>query len=924
MRFKLLGTFEIEAGQPVSIPRRRERCLLAVLLLDNHRAVSADRLVDLLWDGVPPRAARSALSTHVSRLRAVLDGSLARIERSGPGYVVHTDPQRIDAHQFTELVRQARDLPVPDRAPVLGSALALWRGPLLADVASDLVRSRIGTGLEELRLEALDLRAEADLAAGRHREVVAELGELAAAHPSRERFTAHLMLALYRSGRQTDALAVFDESRRVLADELGLSPGPELRELHERILRTDPALDLPERIATVDQVPVPRPTPRQLPHDIANFTGRHAELSELDALVDVDRLAPTIIAIDGAPGTGKTALAVHWAHRVADHYAEAQLYLNLRGYGPGEPVTPAAAAEILLRALGVGAERIPPGADERSALLRGTLPCRNVLLLLDNARDADQVRPLLPGAGGLVVVTSRSQLRGLSIRDGAHRVTLRPLPTGQAVDLLATAVGPERVAAEPVAATRLVELCDHLPLALAIVAERAHRAGTLAEVVDALADERARLDHLGTGDDDPHTDLRVALSWSYQALDPDAAALFPKLGLHPAIHIDPAAAAALADVPVARAKAALDHLTTVHLAEEPRWQVYELHDLVRLYAADLAREHESDAERDAAERRVLSWYLHLAVSADRRLLPHRRRDFVAPYEPLRPPPDFADQAAAIEWFTAEYHCLRGVAISAVERGHVGYGWRIALAMLTYIDRTVPVDDAITFFETIHSAAEADGDLPGMAYTLNALGALLLGDGRTHSARSCFTSALALFQRLEHRRGEAMLFGNMGLACGELGEHVEARHHFNVALKLCDQLAYPRGTVLNLDSLGVTHTAVGEYHEAVQCHLRADAISRTLGDPLLDAINQHHLGRAHTGLGRVAAATRAFRQSIDRYRTLGNRRWSAIVLTDFADTLDRAGHPAIARGMWRQALATLTELGDQRARDVRTSLAGQDD
>jgi DNA-binding SARP family transcriptional activator/tetratricopeptide (TPR) repeat protein len=918
--FKLLGPFEIEADEPVSIPRRRERCLLAVLLLEQGRGVSASRLAELLWDGDPPSSARNALSTHVSRLRAALDPGLVRIDRSGSGYVLHTDPQRIDAHRFEDLVRQARDLPVPDRAPVLRSALALWRGRLLADLGSDQLRDWLGAGLEELRLAAVELRSEADLAAGRHTELIPELQCLVSTYPSRERFIADLMLALYRSQRQTDALAVYEDSRRVLADELGLSPGPELRELHERILRTDPVLDLPERITALGREPVSPPAPRQLPHDIANFTGRDAEVAALDALVPDERTAPTIVSIDGAPGTGKTTLAVHWAHRQAARYPEAQLYLNLRGYGPGEPVGPSAAAEILLRSLGIDGEQIPPGADERSALLRSSLAGRSVLMLLDNARDADQVRPLLPGTGSLVVVTSRSQLRGLSIRDGAHRVTLRRLPADQAVELLAGAVGVERVTAEPAAAARLAELCDNLPLALAIVAERAHRAGTLAEVVEALADEHARLDQLGTGEGDPHTDLRAALSWSYQALAADAAVMFRKLGLHPGIYVDLAGAAALADVPVPRAKAALDHLATVHLVEEPRWQVYELHDLVRLYAADLAVEYESEAERDDTVRRILSWYLHLTVSADRRLLPHRRRDFVAPHEPLRPPLEFADQAAAIDWFTAEYHCLRAVASWAVEHGYAEYGWRIALAMLTFIDRTVPVAEAVAFFELVHRAVKSDGDLVGTAYTLNALGAVQLGNDDPRRAWPYLEEALALFQRLGHRRGEAMLLGNIGLAASELGEYEAARYHFAVALKLCDQLAYPRGTVLNLDNLGVMHTATSEYAQAVRCHLRADEISRTLGDPLLDAINQHHLGRAYAGLGRISLSAKAFRESVARYRHLGNRRWAAIVLTDFATMLNKANHPTLARTMWQEALTTLTDLGDHRAEEVHKALS----
>jgi DNA-binding SARP family transcriptional activator len=926
VRFRLLGPFEIMAGEPVSIPRRRERCLLAVLLLELGRPVADDRLIDLLWDGAPPPSAASALRSHISRLRAIVDSDDLRIGRQGQGYVAHADPEHIDAHQFQALVRQARTAPMPARAPMLREALALWRGPVLADIGSDLIRDRMGAGLEELRLEALDLRIDADLASGQHRALIPELRELVAAHPNRERFAGQLMVALYRSERQTDALRVYKEYQRVLADELGLYPGPELRRLHEQILRGDPELNL----VGADRGALPatgatHQAPRQLPHDIANFTGRGAELARLDTLAgaggSAGGAAPTIVSIDGAPGTGKTTLAVHWAHRIAHRYPDAQLHLNLRGYGTGDPITPAAAAETLLRGLGVDGELIPSGAEERAALLRSRLAAYDVLILLDNARDSDQVRPLLPATGSLVIVTSRNQLRGLSIRDGAHRVTLSRLPADQAVELLAGAVGPDRVAAEPAAAARLVELCDHLPLALAIVAERTQRAGTLAEVVNALSDEQARLDNLGTGEDDPHTDLRAALSWSYRALGADAAATFRKLGLHPADDIGVDAAAALANMPVVRAKAVLDQLVAAHLVEQRRPHRYELHDLIRLYAADLAHIHASSAERDAAMHRVLDWYLHAAVNADRRLYPQRRRDFVAPYEPSTEPPEFADAAAATRWLALEYDCLRAVVDWATTHGCAGHAWRIAVAMTTFFNRTIPWSDGLMFYESVLRAVESAGDLTGMAYTLNSLGTQHFNRGDPGASLAVFERSLAQFQRLSHRRGEAMLLGNLGLVCGELGEHDQARRYAMLARTLCEELDYPRGTAMNLDNLGVTHTVAGEYDAAIDRLLQADAIYRELGDIEAHAGNQHHLGNAYAGLGESARSTRAFRESIGMWRAVGSRRWEAVVLTDFGRMLQDAGHSGLARRMWEAALVTMRELGDPRAPGIQAALDG---
>jgi len=918
VKFRLLGPFEIEADEPVSIPRRRERCLLAVLLLEQGRGVAAERLADLLWDGEPPSTARTTLRSHVSRLRAAVGSHGVRISRQGSGYLLRTDPASIDAHVFRMLVQEARELTEPDhRSKVLRSALDLWRGPVLADIATGLISDRLGAGLEELRLEALDQRISADLAAGLHRELIGELRELLATQPDRERFAAHLMLALYRSGRQGDALSVYDESRRLLASELGLSPGSELRRLHERILRADPVLELPERVS----VPEPAKSlgnPRQLPHDIADFMGRERELAALQSLASDGRAAPTIVAIDGAPGTGKTTLAVHWAHHIALRYPDIQLYLNLRGHSPGGPVTPAAAAETLLRAIGVHSELIPPSVEERSALLRSSLVGREVLMLLDDARDSDQVRPLLPGTDSLVIVTSRNQLRGLSIRDGAHRVTLQRMPPDQAIDLLAAAIGAERVAAERDAAVRLVALCDHLPLALAIVAERAHRAGTLAEVVSAL--EQARLDNLGTGADDPHTDLRAALSWSYRALHEDAAAMFRKLGLHPASDIGLETAAALADLPVPAAKATLDQLVAAHLVEQRRPSRYELHDLIRLYATEAAHHEETAGDQETAVRRVLDWYLHAAVSADEQLSPHRRRDFIEPYQPRTEPPALAGPLEAERWFEQEYDSLRAVTCWAAANGWASYTWRIALAMNTFVDRTIPWRDGVEFYQLAVRAAESAGEPVGQAYALNSLGSVHSKAGWTNEAKACFEQSRALFHELSHDRGEAMSMANIGLMYGNLGLHEEARRYAMLALELCAKLNYPRGTAQNLDNLGIALTVAGQYEQAVECHEQAHTINREIGDAASEAENLHHLGSAYAGLGDVPRSTRAFRTAVSIYRSLGSRRWEASVLIDFGKMLAGAGLPALARATLQSALGTMRDFGDPRARDIEAELA----
>ncbi|ALG07057.1 AfsR/SARP family transcriptional regulator [Kibdelosporangium phytohabitans] len=923
MEFRLLGPFEIDADQPVSIPRRRERCLLAVLLLEQGRSVSAERLADLLWDGAPPSSAGTTLRSHVSRLRATVHSDAVQILKHGPGYLVRTDPDRIDAHRFRALVNQARAAPDPEpRAQLMREALGLWRGPVLVDIANGMIRDRLGAGLEELRLDALDQRVNDDLSLGRHRELIAELREIVAAEPNRERFTAHLMLALYRSGRQADALAVYDESRRFLASELGLSPGSELRVLHEQILRGDAGLDLPERVE-VPVVATQQRTLRQLPHDIVNFTGRGRELAHLRSMAGSAGSAPTIISIDGSPGTGKTTLAVHFAHQIAHLFPDAQLHLNLRGYGHGEPVTPGAAAETLLRGLGVSSDLIPPNVEERSALLRSSLAGLQVLMLLDNARDADQVRPLLPGTGSLVVVTSRNQLRGLSIRDGAHRVTLNRLPADQAVELLSSSVGADRVGAEPAASARLVELCDHLPLAISIVAERADRSGSLAEVVHALEDEQARLDNLGTGEDDPHTDLRAALSWSYRALDQDAAAMFRLMGLHPANDISLEAAAALADLPVLRAKASLDRLLAVHLVEQRQGNRYELHDLMRLYATETAERYETDDDRRAAVLRLLDWYLHAAVSADSALHMQRQRLWVKPYEPRTEPPRFASSTEATLWFEQEFDCLKSAAGWAAANGLAGHTWRIVQAMLTFLDRRIPWYDATALLSDAYEAAESAQDTFGSAYMLNSLGAQVMNKGDRRAAVAYFTRGLAKFRELGDVSGQAMACGNVGLMYGELGEYEQAKEYATQALLLCEQLGYARGVALNLDNLGVTYTVTGDYTKAKECHQQASKMLLVLGDDPARGMNEYHLGWALRRLADFPAAARAFRTAIVIFREFGSQRWAAAALGDFGLVLLDAGHPLLARDMLDTALVTMRKIADPRTEEFETALSPLD-
>jgi DNA-binding SARP family transcriptional activator/tetratricopeptide (TPR) repeat protein len=914
----ILGPWNIRVGsRAVLVPRGQLRILLASLLLSVHEPVPVSTLVERGWPERSPRQGAAAVHTYATRLRKLLGPGVIETAR-GSGYLLRATDSMVDLHQSRALLREAESAgSTQGELALLQQALRLWRGRPFGDEASTWLDRDVVPKLTDEWLIAMERRLDLEIALDRPDRLVPELWDLTERYPTRESLWARLITVLHRSGRRGDALDAYQRVRGILRDELGLDPSEQLTRLQRDVL-----LDTTEDRAPVPALAEPSP-PRQLPHDIATVVGRDAELVALNGVLDRDGGqpgTPTIVAIDGTPGAGKTTLAVHWAHQLAYRYPDVQLHLNLRGYGPGEPLAPAAAAERLLRALGVDSDAIATGLDERSALLRTALAGRRALLLLDNARDANQVRPLLPSTNSLVVVTSRNQLRGLSVRDGAHRITLDRLAAAPALDLLAAAVGTDRVAAEPAAAQQLVALCDRLPLALAIVAERTNRSKSLADMVHSLSDEAARLDELGTGEDDPQTDLRAALSWSYQALTPAAAAMLGCLGLHPAPDISLETAAALAGLPVARAKNALDRLLAAHLVEQRRPNRYEIHDLIRLYAQDQVGCHESAAARDAAIGRCLDWYLHGAASADASLNPNRRRDFVQPYEPSFKPPVFADRAAATEWIETEFESLRAVVCWAAAHGWGGHAWRTAVALTSFVSWRIPWPDGVEFYQTARQAARACGDAIGEGYALNSMGCLLVDGGDPRLAMRTYEHALDSFVTAGDVRGEAMVRGNLSVLLGEAGDHERARRSARRALDLSEKLDYPRGTAINLDNLGAAYSEAGQHSRALGYLRHALELHRQLGEVSQSASCLLNIGRVHQRIGDCRAAVRAFRQSVTAYREAGNRRWGALVLVDLGQLVDQAGHPWIARQILTSAANTLTDFADPRAQEALGRLA----
>jgi DNA-binding SARP family transcriptional activator len=566
LEFLLLGPLVVRIDDTVvPIPAAKHRALLATLLLRANRAVPVDDVIEALWGEHPPSAARAGVQNYVMRLRKALGASGSRISTQPRGYLIRVQAGELDLDRLTDLLLDAatadREASWADAADHAAAALALWRGEPLADLGSGLLTTREGPRLAELRLQAQELRINAEMQLGRHSELIAELRQLTAEHPLREHQHGMLMLALYRDGRQADALAAYQDARGVLVEELGAEPGPELQQLHGQILAADPALILPAAGVTA---PAPiAPVPRELPADVGAFTGRTAELAELDRSLltradpaGADRAAVSVIsAVSGTAGVGKTALAVHWAHHAARRFADGQLYVNLRGYDPNQPVTATDALAGFLRSLGLPGQDIPPAEAERAARYRSLLAGKRALIVLDNASSVAQVRPLLPGHPACaVVVTSRDSLAGLVARDGASRLDLDLLPSADAVALLRELIG-GRVDADPGAAGALAEQCARLPLALRVAAElAAGRPGVpLASLVTELAGQHQRLDLLQAAGD-PLTSVRAVFSWSYQQLGAGPARMFRLLGIHPGPDISVPAAASLAGVAEADAR----------------------------------------------------------------------------------------------------------------------------------------------------------------------------------------------------------------------------------------------------------------------------------------------------------------------------------------------------------------------------------
>ena len=918
MWFGVLGPLLVRDGDVVvGVPAARQRVLLAALLVQAGKAVPAATLADMVWDGAPPAASAVTLRSHVSRLRRVLGPEAgARVLTRHLGYLLEAGEEEVDLLRFAALCQQggtAVRAGAWARAwGLLGEALDLWRGEPLADVPSGPLHREEVPRLDQMRLQAVEWRMDSGLHLGCHAELVPDLRLLAAKHPLREGFHAQLMLALYRCGRQAEALAAYQRARQVLIEELGTDPGPGLRELHQQILTDDPALAAPEARAQLGGDPGPV-TPRTLPAGVRHFTGRAAELLALSGLRERSgEQKPgtvAICAISGTAGVGKTALAVHWAHQAAGHFPDGQLYVNLRGFDPsGTPMTPAEAVRNFLDALGVLPARIPADFDTQAALYRSSLAGKRILIVLDNARNVEQVRPLLPGAPGcLVVVTSRRQLTGLAAAEGALLITLDVLSAAEARELLARNLGAGRVAAGSCAADELTGLCAGLPLALAITAARAaaHPRFPLAALAAELHQARRQLDVLDAGDG--VTSIRAVFSWSQANLSAPAARMFRLLGLHPGPDISTPAAASLAGISLTQAQAFLGELSRASLIAEHVPGRFAFHDLLRAYAAEQASAAHGDQGRRAAIDRVLDHYLHTAHGAAGLLFPSRG---VLPLGPPRrgtAPEQFAECGPAWAWFDAECPVLIAAITLAARPGPDSRAWQLAWALVEYLDRRSRLHDLAATQEAALAAAVASGDLDAqgrthrdLGYACGRLGAF--GDARGHLRR-----ALDIHVQLKDQAGQARVH----YACARLSEmqddHQGALGEAQQALKLYQAAGHLGGQARALNAVGWYSALLGDHRGALAHCGQAIFLLRDLGDRVGEADTWDSLGYAHHQLGHHAEAVACYTRAVGPYRDVGDRSSQAMALIHVGETHHAAGNARAARDAWQQALVILGEL-----------------
>ncbi|XVQ84262.1 BTAD domain-containing putative transcriptional regulator [Microbispora siamensis] len=961
MEFRILGALEVTAsGRHLDLGGSRQQIVLAVLVLNANQTVTLDRLVEAIYDDDPPATSRAQVQICISALRRLFSAHNhpEMIVTTRQGYMLRVPAEGIDACRFESLVsraRKARDGRCHQEAiQHYREALALWRGPALDGIESRLVRS-LASWVSEQRITANEDCIQLELQLGRHHELVGELVRLVREHPLREGLVGQLMLALYRSGRQAEALQVYRDARQLIVEELGLEPNERLQQLEAAILTSDESLDpgpaLPE--TTLESRARAPSVPGMLPADIADFTGRQEQIDVIRRRLTVppdgtDRFAVPIVAIAGRAGIGKTTIAVHAAHSIAAHFPDGQLFVDL--HGVSRPVSPMQVLDRFLRALGSPGSALPETLAERAEMYRMLLADRRVLIVLDDAASEAQVLPLLPGSPtSAVIITSRSRLGGLA---GATTVDVDLLDPAQSIEMLSRIVGSQRVRDEPASAVALAELCCYLPLALRIagarLASRPH--WSVEHLVDRLGDEARRLDELKHGS----MGIRASLALSHEGLSEQARRLFRRLAILHADVFSVWIGAALLDRPLAEAQDLLDDLVDAQLIEvvgggRGTEVQYRFHDLIRVYARERLAEEEPPSERAAALSRVLR-SLHRLIQAA------RDREYGRPAGPhLLPEIDSPLPAELVErlvdepitWFERERSVLLAGIRQAAQAGFTDLCWGMAMNAEAFFELRVYLDDWRESTEIALEAARKGGDECGQAEMLCVRGALAQTEQRFDDARRDFESALALFRKtgsvlqvarsLRNLAFLQRMNGRFEAASGhlrqalaiftEIGDQISAAHTLvnlaaihgecgdlgDVKIMLADALSCGKSggsrRVISqvLHRMGRVHLREEEFTSAAAAFTEALALAEEIGDATGQSFALHGLGIAELRRGKPGDAGRLLRRALTMAQTSQYRLAEAHALTGLGELAMRAGRLCDAVGRLRKAVALFRQM-----------------
>jgi tetratricopeptide (TPR) repeat protein len=976
VQFQILGPVRLHIdGAAAHLGATKVRNMLGILLLSPNTPVTVSTFEQRMWDeptlmtgqrlvkgrDLPPEPYK-ALQVYATRLRTALKnaGSTATLITENRAYRLRVDPEDIDYHRFRELAakgRRAAQQGAQDEASTsFAAAVDLWRGTPLADLTTSWANAHRDILINRDLLPAYYGLFDAYLALGRYNLVLEKLHPLLPAHDLDETFAGQWMRAVAATDGPDTLPGFFRAFSERVRTVLDTEPGDQLLRLYHRLTRSQEASPVP--ISPTE--PTPRLVPHQLPRPTPYFTGRRDTLASLDTLF-LDTNAP-VIAVDGPPGIGKSELVVHWASRLS--FPDGELFANVGGHGPTDPVEPAAVLASFLVALGVPVDRIPHDLQDRILLVRRLLTDKRMVIVLDNARDSDHVRPVLAATGSCaVIVTSRQQLTGLVHRDGAHRVTLPRLGSDDAATLLRHRIGQTRTACDPQSIEDLVALCDGLPLGLRMAAE--HVAGRpevpVEDLVTQLSRHRRTLLDTGSHGDDDTVTLRAVFSCSYEALAPDAGRLFRLLGLSPGRDFSTAAASALAALPLARAEQVLDILLGANLVEQRTADRFRLHDLLHLFAVELVSEDDAET-RTATIHRILDWYLGTTINAARTVDPHRVEVPQLTLTSGVEPQSFHDEQDALQWCVAERTNLIETVRYAARQGFHEHTWRLVGEFDDLMHRYGDPGDLVNIHRTALESARAVNAKEGEAGLLNNLGFTYFYLQRYEEAAEQLSNARLVFQDIGDVYGEAVALTNTATVAAKLGDFEAVIGQYNQAIALFDQLGNKVGRASAYHRLGDAYRAMEHLDTASECYQeslrlreeldhrgQADTLT-ALGELYLDqgdsiaaiaycekallfhrrALDERRtaealeaLATAYSRVTRYADAVPVATEAAQLYQSINEPRGQARSLCLLGELHQAVGEHPIARLHWKNALTLFRDLQDPQAALVETHLARLD-